>query len=130
VHQQHIRDAVGAPGQTEPGFLAPVLATFAHAFPVALAPADAPAATTVLVTIDGRAGGTWVVAREVDGWRLHEGDATEDTRAAAAAVTLDADLAWRLLTLGTSAADAEPLVRIDGDAALGRQILNAVAIIA
>jgi hypothetical protein len=36
LHQQHIRDAVGAPGQTDPRFLAPVLATFAHAFPVAL----------------------------------------------------------------------------------------------
>src|SRR5438445_8929800 len=35
-HQQHIRDAIGQPGQTDHRFLHPVLATFAYALPVAL----------------------------------------------------------------------------------------------
>ena len=33
THQQQIRDAVGVPGLKEPAFMAPVLATFAHALP-------------------------------------------------------------------------------------------------
>ena len=130
VHQQHIRDAVAAPGQMEPRLLAPVLATFAHAFPVALAPATAVSGTAVSVTIEGSAGATWIVVRDSDGWRLHEAEAGDDISGTATAVTMSGDLAWRLLTLGTSAAEAEPLVRIYGDRALGRRVLDAVAIIA
>ena len=35
-HQQHIRDAVGQPGQTDPRFLHSVLATFAYALPATI----------------------------------------------------------------------------------------------
>ena len=48
----------------------------------------------------------------------------------AARVHLDQSLAWRLLTKGLSADEAEPHVRFEGDRALGRHVLHAVAIIA
>ena len=62
-HQQHIRDAVGKPGLTEPRYLAPVLATFVHALPHTYRQTDAPEATSVTLTIIGDSGASWSIVR-------------------------------------------------------------------
>lgn len=124
-HQQHIRDAVGRPGQTEPRFLQPVLSTFAHALPVAFRAVDAPLGTVVHVQIRGPAGGDWAVTREGNGWELGEGLPPSP----AARVSLDQDAAWRLYTKGLPRAAAQAIA-IDGDPALGSAVSRAVAIIA
>jgi uncharacterized protein (TIGR03083 family) len=126
VHQQQIRDAVGVPGLEEPTFLAPVLATFVHALPRAFAGAPAPAGTTVEVAVGGAGGGSWVLTRTPDGWRVARGSAAQP----AARVTLDAETAWRLWTKGIGQDAARAAVSISGDRALGRRVLDAVAIIA
>jgi hypothetical protein len=46
-----------------------------------------------------------------------------------ARVALDAETAWRLWTKGIGRAAAEAGVSISGDRALGRRVLDAVAII-
>ena len=125
-HQQHIREAVGQPGQTEPRFLHPVLATFAYALPVALHDADAPMGTIVHLHIDGQAGGDWFVRRERNGWQLYLGAPTT----AAARVDLDQDRAWRLYTKGIAPWEVQAAVTFAGDQHLGRRLLDAVAIIA
>jgi uncharacterized protein (TIGR03083 family) len=125
-HQQHIRDAVGHPGLMEPRFLAPVLATFARAFPQTFRAIDAPAGTTVQISISGDSGGEWAVVRDDDRWRLLTGIAPTP----AAHVTLDQAIAWRLFTKGMTAADAAQAAKIEGDQHLGRTVLDAVAIIA
>jgi uncharacterized protein (TIGR03083 family) len=124
-HAQHIRDAVGRPGQTSPRFLGPVLATFVHALPVAFAAVGAPIGTVVELTIEGDAGGSWSVRREPDGWRLYAGTAD----APAARVALPQDAAWRLFTKGLAPEEAERHARSEGDARLAQQALRAVAII-
>jgi hypothetical protein len=53
-----------------------------------------------------------------------------DERPAAATVTVDQDLAWRLFTKAVTPADALPRVRIEGDHSLGAVVLNTVSIIA
>jgi uncharacterized protein (TIGR03083 family) len=127
LHQQHIRDAVGRPGLADRRFLGPVLQAFAFALPVALRDASAPPGSVVQVHISGAAGGDWsVVKGEGGGWTLYAGSADEP----GARVELDQTLAWRLLTKGVSEEDALPAVRIEGDTALGRRVLGAVAIIA
>jgi hypothetical protein len=123
-HQQHIRDAVGQPGQTEPRFLHPVLATFAYALPFALHDADAPLGTIVHLHVEGQAGGDWSVMRGPNGWHLLLGAPA----AAAARVELDQDRAWRLYTKGI--APDEAAATFTGDQRLGRRLLDAVAIIA
>jgi uncharacterized protein (TIGR03083 family) len=125
THQQQIRDAVGVPGLKQAEFTAPVLATFVHALPRAFAGAPAPAGTTVEVAVGGQGGGRWVLTRTPNGWHLAAGAAAEPV----ARVALDAETAWRLWTKGIGPAAAEAGVSISGDRALGRRVLDAVAII-
>ena len=125
THQQQIRDAVGVPGLKEPAFMGPVLATFVHALPRAFAGAPAPVGTTVEVAVGGQGGECWVLTRTPDGWHLAAGTAAEPV----ARVALDSETAWRLWTKGIGPAAAEAAVSISGDRALGRRVLDAVAII-
>ena len=125
THQQQIRDAVGVPGLKEPAFLGPVLATFVHALPRAFTGVQAPEGTAVEVVVGGEAGGCWVLTRTRDAWRLAVGTAAEPL----ARVALDAETAWRLWTKGIGQDAARAAVSIAGDRALGRRVLDAVAII-
>jgi uncharacterized protein (TIGR03083 family) len=126
-HQQHIRDAVGRPGETERRFLDPVLATFVHALPVTYRDVVAPAGTAVHLQIAGAAAGDWTVVRDADGWRLFEG---EPEGTPAARVCLADGLAWRLFTRGVAPADARSQAQVTGDVPLGERLLYTVAIIA
>ncbi len=125
-HQQHIRDAVGRPGLTEPRYLAPVLAAFAHALPRTYRDIDAPDGTVITLTIGGPAGGAWSLLRERGVWQLY--GAVD--RAPDAELILDQDVAWRLFTKGLSPAQAGATAVVKGDVALGRQVLALVALIA
>jgi uncharacterized protein (TIGR03083 family) len=116
THQQQIRDAVGTPGLKEPAFLAPVLATFAHALPRAFSGVPAAVGTTVEVVITGEAGGSWVLTRT-------------PAPAPRARITLQAETAWRLWTKGIRPDAAQAAVSISGDRTLGLPVLDAVAII-
>lgn len=125
-HQQHVRDAVGAPGQAVRRFLYPVLATFAHALPAAFRQVDASEGTTVQLHVEGEAGGDWSVARAGGAWRLYLGAPATP----AARVTLDQSTAWRLYTRGIRLADARRIAGLEGDAHLAERVLGAIAIIA
>jgi uncharacterized protein (TIGR03083 family) len=125
THQQQIRDAAGVPGLKEPAFMAPVLATFVHALPAAFTGVPAPAGTTVEVVVGGEGGGSWMLTRTPARWRLAAGTAAEP----AARVLLDTETAWRLWTKGIGQDAALAAVSISGDRALGRRVLDAVAII-
>jgi uncharacterized protein (TIGR03083 family) len=126
LHQQHIRMAVGQPGATERRFLYPVLATYVYALPYAYRAVAAPPGTALHLHIAGDAGGDWSLVREGAGWTLYEG--TDDRTAAG--VALADSLAWQLFTKGVSPDEAAPAMTFTGDEALGRQVLQAVAIIA
>lgn len=125
-HQQHIRDAVGRPGFMDPRYLGPALAAFVYGLPRAYRDVVASDGTIVALTINGPAGGAWSMLRERDKWMLY-GSAD---RAPAAELIIDQDLAWRLFTRGVSAADAGAAAIVKGDAALARQALEIVALIA
>ena len=77
------------------------------------------------VAIAGDSGAQWSVVREAGRWRLYAGRAAE----AGARVRLDESTAWRLFTKGLTPEQAERVARLEGDRALGRQVLRAVAII-
>lgn len=126
LHQQHIRMAVGQPGATEQHFLYPVLATYVYALPHAYRAVAAPPGTAVHLHITGGAGGDWSLVREGGGWTLYEG---ADDRATAG-VALTDTLAWKLFTKGVMPDEAAEAMTFTGDETLGRQVLQAVAIIA
>jgi uncharacterized protein (TIGR03083 family) len=126
LHQQHIRLAVNKPGLTERRYLQPVLSTFAFALPVAYRDTVAPPGTAVHLHIEGDAGGDWAIVRTADSWTLHSGyPPTPQAR-----VTVDQQTAWKLFTKGLTPQQAEPEISFQGDPALCKPVLQAVAIIA
>jgi uncharacterized protein (TIGR03083 family) len=125
-HQQHIRDAVGRPGQTTRRFLYPVLAAFAHALPKTFHAVEAPIGAMAQLHVTGEAGGDWTVGREASGWRLYVGG----PESALARVTLDSRTAWRLFTKGITPGEAREVATIEGDHHLAERKLQVVALIA
>jgi hypothetical protein len=131
LHQQHIREAVGAPVLAGRKWLYPVLDTFLRGLPHAYRVMDVPDGTTISLRITGPAGGEWTLVREgrfanCPYWRLFSGGDPQ----AACRVQIDQDLAWRLFTKGAAREDARRQVRIAGSAALGEPVLDMVSIIA
>ncbi len=125
-HQQHIREAVGAPGLVQPYYLTPVLATFVYALPRAYQRVEAPDGTCVTLSITGNAGGLWSVVRQAGAWKLFGGAPDHlDTQ-----VTIPQEMAWKLFTRGITTETAREAALLEGDAALAEKILHAVAIIA
>ncbi|UQA55253.1 maleylpyruvate isomerase N-terminal domain-containing protein [Polyangium aurulentum] len=125
-HQQQIRDAVGRPGLMERRYLNPVLETFLRGAPHAYRSAAAPDGTCVRITITGEAGGTWFLFRQGESWELR--DSAEGR--AAAAVTIDADTAWRLWTKGIDRQTARARAVLEGDEGLCAPLFEMVTIMA
>ncbi len=125
-HQQQIREAVGAPLQTEPRWLAPLIAIGVHALPRACAAVEGAAGDALHVQITGASGGEWAVAHDGGRWRLFEGQPD----APRARVSLDEDSAWRLLFKALPRAVAERRTRRSGDARLADAVLDALALLA
>jgi uncharacterized protein (TIGR03083 family) len=126
VHQQQIRDAVGAPALTTPSLFAPVLDAFVRALPHTFRDSVAAVGTHVTLDIEGIAGGMWTVRRDAASWSLHTGAPD----APSARVTLPQDAAWRLFTKGITPAQARAHARLEGDPALAAQVLETVSVIA
>lgn len=125
-HQQHVREAAGAPGLTEPRYLAPVLATFVRALPHTFRATTAPVGTAVQLSLTGPSGGDWTIVRETASWQLYQGE----VEIPSARVTLDQDVAWRLFTHGLTPAEAVTRASIAGNPHLAEVLLGTVAIIA
>ncbi|RPI78256.1 MAG: hypothetical protein EHM41_25730 [Chloroflexi bacterium] len=125
-HQQHIREAVGKPGCTEPYFLAPVLAAFVYALPETFRTVEAPEGTSISLTVTGEAGGVWSVVREEDRWQLYMGKPDNPQ----AEVELPEETAWRLFTKGIEKEDAHASAKLSGNLDLAEKVLDTVSIIA
>ncbi len=125
-HQQHIRDAVGKPGLTQPKYFAPVLAAFIWAMPRAFSSTKAKDKTSVTLTITGEAGGQWSLLHEGETWRLYEGAPDRPD----AFVSIAQEVAWRLFTRGVTPNVAQKQVSITGDRELGSHVHEMVSIIA
>jgi uncharacterized protein (TIGR03083 family) len=126
LHQQQIRDAVGAPPLTDRVWLRPVLDLFVRALPLAYRHTPADDGVTVGVTIEGKAGGEWTLRREGDRWRLYAGSAP----GAAASVTMSDDTAWRLFSKGLKGEARAARVAVGGDQALGAVAIGSLAVLA
>ncbi len=125
VHQQHIRDAVGRPGMTDPAFLLPVLDAFALALPHTLRTVQAAGGSVVTLTITGPAGGSWSVVRDDGGWV----PTVEVPVASVASLQVDQDTAWRLFTRGISPEAARSSCQTSGNPEIAEMVLRMVSII-
>jgi uncharacterized protein (TIGR03083 family) len=126
LHQQQIRDAVGAPPLTGREWLHPVLDLFVRALPFTYRETSARPGTAVGVAIEGASGGEWTLRREAERWTLYAGAAP----GSAATVRMSDDTAWRLFSKGIKGEAARSRVTIAGDQALGAVALSALAVLA
>jgi uncharacterized protein (TIGR03083 family) len=126
LHQQQIREAVGAPGLLGREWLYPVLDIFMRALPHTYRAVPAEPGESVHFAIRGEAGGDWTLRRQSEGWSLLTGrDDHPTTRA-----SLDQENAWRLFSKGLSPEAARRSVSIEGDPRLGEPVFGALAVMA
>jgi uncharacterized protein (TIGR03083 family) len=126
VHQQQIRDAVEKPGLKERRLFHPVLDTFVRALPHTYRDIPVTHVTALKFAVTGEAGDRWYLVGEASRWSLFkEIDLQPD-----AVVTMDQETCWRLFTKGISKNEAREQTAIEGDQALGEQLLETVSIIA
>src|SRR3954471_13834818 len=109
LHQQQIREAVGAPGLVTRQWLHPALDIFMRALPHTYRAVSAEPGQSIHVAIEGDAGGDWTLRRESQGWRLFTGR----SEASVTRVGLDQETAWKLLSTGLSSDAARRRVRIE-----------------
>jgi uncharacterized protein (TIGR03083 family) len=127
LHQQQIREAVGAEGLTAPRWLHPTLDIFVRALPFTYQGVSAPDGWTVRFTIEGEAGGVWTLVRGAAGWRIFAGGGGATP---ATTVRLDQDAAWKLFSKGLDQESARRSIRIEGDPRLGEPVLGSLAVMA
>jgi uncharacterized protein (TIGR03083 family) len=126
LHQQQIREAVGAAGLTARRWLHPTLDIFVRALPLAYQGVNAPVGRSVRIAIEGEAGGVWTLVRSAQGWRIFAGWEAGQ----AATVSLDQGAAWRLFSKGLDPESARRSLRIEGDPRLGEPVLGTLAVMA
>ena len=126
LHQQQIREAVGAPGLTTREWLHPTLDVFVRALPFTYRHVEAQLGRSVRLEVQGEAGGAWTLVREAEGWQLFNGSG----RDAAAVVRLDQETAWKLFSRGLDQEAARERVKIEGESSLGEPMLGSLAIMA
>jgi uncharacterized protein (TIGR03083 family) len=125
LHQQQIREAVGARDLTDREWLGPALDVFVRALPFTYREVEAEEGSSVEIHIDGDAGGAWTLIRGAGGWKLFTGSSKDP----AAKVSLDQDAAWRLFSKNLPQS-ARAKIRIEGKRSLGQPLLGSVAVMA
>ena len=126
LHQQQIREAVGAPGLTSREWLHPTLDVFVRALPFTYREVVAVPGRSVRFEILGEAGGVWTLVRGNTAWDLFSGGGSDPD----ALVTLDGETAWKLFSKGLDRESARKRVRIAGDRLLGEPVLGSLAVMA
>lgn len=127
LHQQHIREAAGAPLLYEHRLFRPVLDTFARAIPHTYRHVIAPDGTHIRLTLTGLEKATrYDLLRAEDRWQLAAGVSGRPD----AHVTMPADTAWRLFTKSITPEDSIASTTLKGDPTLATKILDTIAIIA
>ena len=126
LHQQQIREAVGAPALTGREWLHPTLDVFVRALPFSYRQVEASPGRSVRFEIVGDAGGVWTLVRGATGWELFNGSGSEPD----AVVRLDQETAWKLFSKGLDHGEARTRVRIEGDRLLGEPVLGSLAVMA
>ena len=123
-HQEQIRIAVGAPSLGDPRYLHAVLEIALRGLPHAYREVEAPLGATLVLDVNGSAGGEWSLAREGGAWTLYAGAAP----AATTRVHLSDATAWQLLFNALRNERAVDM-RIEGDPKLATPLLRARSVI-
>lgn len=124
-HHQQIREAVGAPGMTQPEYLHPVIDTLIRAVPWWYSTLDIDDGVQILIDISGDAGGCWTLLKETNAWVLYSGTSSQSP---SARIGMSADTAWRFLTRTISPDQTISLMEFSGDLRWAKHFLKVKAI--
>ena len=126
-HQQQIRQATGTKLLTGKEMFAPVLATFARAFPRTYEGVSASDGCTVKVAILGDAGTSWLLVFHDSAWTLYQDDILCSPNSE---ITIDQEDDWRLFTKSITTSEVLPRITFSGNTELAAKVLDTVAVIA
>lgn len=126
IHQQQIRDAVGAEPLFSGELFRPFIRTFLYALPVAYRNRTAPEGTIIALQIGQGAVNEHRIIRMNNEWVLTEASEAP----AAATIIMNPDTAWKVFSKGIRPETAMEQVTILGDQDLGRTALDMVAVMA
>ncbi len=124
-HQEQIRLAVHQPGIMTREFYYPVLDCFMRALPFAYRTVVGRPGALAQFHISGDCGGSWLLLRESERWRLVDsgnGEKMSET-------TIPQEIAWRIFTKGIDRESARAQVHVSGDREIGLHILGMVSIV-
>ncbi len=124
LHQQQIREALGAAGLSDEKYLRPLLDTLVRAVPAAYREVRAEEGAAVLIEISGGVRESYVVEYRHGRWDIRRGAGARSD----AQIRADALTACRMFM--NMAARDEKLVSITGDKALGRHFLDTLSLMA
>ncbi|MCE9548594.1 MAG: maleylpyruvate isomerase N-terminal domain-containing protein [Planctomycetia bacterium] len=129
-HTQQIFEATGHQSKiTQRRLMHPCLNIFMRALPFTFHHVEAQVGSVVVVSITGQAGGSWAIEKLASGWQ----QMAEAPNRPNATVTMDQDIAWKLLTKrrGREAAQRQfPMIFITGDESLGSHVFDMVSVMA
>lgn len=124
-HQQQIRLSTNRPGIMTAHLYHPVLDCFVRGLPHVYRNVEAPVGTVLLLEISGECGGQWFLCRGAKRWNFMR----QPTSDCASRVTIPQELAWRVFTKGIDRDAARAQIGIEGDQALGENVLSLTAIV-
>lgn len=126
MHHQHVCEGAGINSLKTRRYLHPALSTFVYALPRTYQAIAAPEKTVVAFQVTGEAADTWYIIKESEAWGLYAATDLEPETT----VSMSEDAAWRMFTKGISAEALAEASQISGNATLGEQLLNTIAILA
>ena len=125
-HQQQIRDAVGQQGIMSKAYFYPVMDTFFQALPHTFRAVEAEEGTVVATKVTTEAGGTWYLKKSKTAWVL---DYNAEPNPAAF-VSIPIEISWVLFSKSVRPHEVMDKVLIEGDANLGKKVLEMVSVMA
>jgi uncharacterized protein (TIGR03083 family) len=124
-HQQQIRMAVAAPALSDPRYLRAVIDIAMRGLPHAFRDVSGLPGETLLIDVNGSAGGQWTLVREAQRWTIYAGT----PEVASTRIQVLDDAAWKLLFNAFTDAEAAAAIRVDGRADLAAPLLRARSVI-
>ncbi len=122
LHQQQIRQAVGAESVLSKELYHPFLEVCMQALPYHFKETEALTGSLVTVEIVGEAGGQWSVIRSENSWEF-----TNLGGESSARVYIDQNIAWMLFSKGMDIQEGSQFWQVTGDRTLGIHALKMVA---
>jgi len=127
LHQQQIRQAVGAEGLLDRELYFPFLNILMQALPYTFNKhhADALTGSSVRVDVVGQSAGSWMIEKGTGDWFFTAPHSNPDAQ-----VYVDEHIAWLLFTRGIDVLEARQFWQVMGDQELGSAALKMVSVMA